>query len=467
MDRHGGRVTERADILATVRQAVRSVVEQTPQLRTQPALARSVAEKMVGVSMAAAELLAEEQRLTDDLCGRTPSSSAPVAQGLAAGDIHQQTAVRSAAGVLRGTRDAIDFPGFVTSLITGVFQSIQTSNIQQLQAFADLLEAVGSTTDDFAVTQITDSRAAQWAANRWNVFAVEVDGDEPRLVLRPGAEMPSREEIARVLLTEGDSSTSVDEDDLNGTLLVMVKRKLARDRQSMLSTMVLMGLQRVVVDDGHLHASMRLQVDARSTAEQTSAEQFDTRVETEASGQFGMGAWGASARMSASVGYVKSDEQYSREDIAVQAGLRSSVDLRFRTLPLDIGRMADARTLEGVRAGSMVPEVERDLAAGSPLEANPERRTSAPNRPQPLRQGELLERDAGTRDEARNAYETAQRSGNTGSSPSPSPSDTAQPDSANAEALGAFVSPSSMAARTTHPPPRAVRARRSEESRHR
>src|SRR5690606_25564952 len=166
-----------------------------------------------------------------------------------------------------------------------------------------------------------------WVASRWSAFVVEADGDSPHLVLRDGSEMPAAEEIARAVGASASEAAAVSDDDLDETLLPLVRRKLARDRQSMLSTMVLMGLQRVVVDDGHLHASMRLQVDARSIAEQRQAEQFDSRVETEASGSFGMGAWGASAKLSASVGYVKSDDQFSREDIAVQAGLRSSVDL--------------------------------------------------------------------------------------------------------------------------------------------
>ena len=120
----------------------------------------------------------------------------------------------------------------------------------------------------------------------------------------------------------------------------LIRRKLARDRQSMLSTMILMGLQRVVVDDGLLQASIDLRVDARSLAERTQGEQLDTRVDTEASGSFGTGMWGASAKLAATVGYVKSDEQYTREDIAVSAGLRSSVQVRFHTEPLDTHRMA-------------------------------------------------------------------------------------------------------------------------------
>ena len=83
-----------------------------------------------------------------------------------------------------------------------------------------------------------------------------------------------------------------------------------RDRQAMLATMVLQGMNRVIIDDGQIEASMDLAVDARSTAEQTTAERLDTRVTTSASGSFGMGVWGASASLSATVGYVKSDEQF-------------------------------------------------------------------------------------------------------------------------------------------------------------
>jgi hypothetical protein len=380
---------------------VRKVVQDTPELRERPDLERQIAQKMVGVSLAAAELLAEEKRLSDSIRDRAGRRGQVLSEAQTASDIHGRSAVNSAAGVLRATRDAIDFPGFVTSLITGVFQSIQTSSIQQLQAFSDLLGAVNATTSDFATTQITDARAAAWLAEHFSVFAVETDGDGVRVTLRSGAEMPAADQLARTLEATTSEVRSVDEGDLNESLLPLVRRKLARDRQAMLSTMVLMGLQRVVVDDGHIQASMDLRVDARSTAEQTSGEQLDTRVETEASGSFGMGAWGASARMAASVGYVKTDERHTREDIAVQAGLRSNVEVRFHTEPLDTHRMASNRTLDQIRARSMVPETEQ---ARSLLETAPPRATRQPSLPTPAAAGTLIQRDR-TLDEARRARE--------------------------------------------------------------
>jgi len=422
-----------AGTLETVRRAVRGVVERTPELRADAALRRRIAENMVRVCATATGLMEEEDRLTDQIARRSafkstlssdapasagpassgttakavaagltlaPDASSPevspssadtsavamaapssrrraMAAGQAAGDIHRRTAVNSAAGVLRATRDAIDFPGFVTSLISGVFQAMTTSTIQQLQAYADLLGAVGMSTSQFAGSSITSGRAMDWVAQRFPVFrVVAAEGQPPQLALNDGADMPEAGELKSALDATDDEVSTIDDSELEETLLPLVKRKLARERQAMLSTMLLMGMNRIVVDDGRIKASMELQVDARSTAEQTTAERADTRVTTGGSASFGMGMWGASANMQATVGYVKSDEQFSREDIAVRAGLRSSVDIGFHTEPIALNRMASPRQVQHIQNQSMVPETEHAL--GSNLLTPDERRTQRP-----------------------------------------------------------------------------------------
>lgn len=357
--------------LDVVRHAVRALVDDTPELRQHPQLRRRIATNMVGVSLAAADLLDAERRLTHEIRGRSRSNGArprnrraPLASAQAAGDIHRRTAVNSAAGVLQATKDAIDFPGFVTSLITGVFQAMTTSTLQQLEAYASLLEAVNTSTAAFAATSITPGRAATWAVSQFP--ELEITGDDPpALAIREDAEMPSAEALKAALEATDDEVSEVDEDDLESTLLPLVRRKLARDRQSMLATMVLMGMNRIVVDAGKIHASMELQVDARSTAEQTEASRFDTRVTTGGSGSFGSGMWGASAHMSATVGYVKSDQQFTREDIALRAGLRSSVDVGFHTEPINTRRMVKPEDIEKLATKSRVPETEASLLSGN------------------------------------------------------------------------------------------------------
>lgn len=415
--------------LQTVRRAVRGVVEATPELRADAALRRRIAENMVRVCATATGLMEAEDQLTGQIARRAaaksilsskspeatspavaagmaagadgssakssddastagtaaamsavaaPSSGRgrPVAAGQAAGDIHRRTAVNSAAGVLKATKDAIDFPGFVTSLISGVFQAMTTSTIQQLQAYADLLGAVGMSTSQFASSSITSGRAMDWVAQRFPVFRVAVaEGQPPRLALSEDGDMPDSDELKSALDATDEEVSTIDDSELEETLLPLVKRKLARDRQQMLSTMLLMGMNRIVVDDGRIKASMELQVDARSTAEQTTAERADTRVTTGGSASFGMGMWGASANMQATVGYVKSDEQFSREDIALRAGLRSSVDIGFHTEPIALNRMATASQVQHVTRGSSNPEEEFKLQA---LLTADERKTRPP-----------------------------------------------------------------------------------------
>ena len=248
-----------------------------------------------------------------------------------------------------------------------------TSTIQQLQAVADLLDAINAGSSEFGTRHVTGDRAVEWAVNRFPGLTVDRKAQPPRLVVTPNGEMPDTAQLKAALEATDSEVNGVEEDNLEETLLPLIRRKLARDRQQMLRTMVLMGLQRIVVDDGRIHASMELQVDARSTAEQTEASRVDTRVTTSGSGSFGMGMWGASASMSATVGYVKSDEQFSREDIALRAGLRSSVDVAFHTEPIALERMASRRTIENMKNNAMVPDAEKNL-----LEKD-ERKTTKPN----------------------------------------------------------------------------------------
>ncbi len=390
--------------LDTVRRAVRAVVERTPELRRDPALQRRLAESMVRVCATACDLMEVDGRLTDQI-GRRRSSTSPafstspagepaaVAAGMsasdpgksalaraqAAGDFHRRTAVDSAAGVLQNVRNAIDFPGFVTSLITGVFQAMNTSTIQQLTAYADLLGAVGMSTGQFAASSITTGRAMDWAAQRFPVFrVVTAEGAPPILELGESADMPEEDELKSALDATEEEVSTIQEDELEETLLPLVKRKLARDRQAMLSTMLLMGMNRIVVDAGRIHASMNLQVDARSTAEQNKAERADTRVTTGGSASFGTGMWGASANMQATVGYVTSDEQFSREEIAVRAGLRSDVEVNFHTEPIQLNRMTSEGAVRDIRNRSMNPVAEHQLESLLPADTG-ERRTRPAN----------------------------------------------------------------------------------------
>src|SRR5262249_41275502 len=157
----------------------------------------------------------------------------------------------------------------VQSLITGVFQAILSSSTLQLGSLGDLLENVSASAEDFEAT-ISDGEAAAYGAGKFKNILV-VDGST--LSARPAVDLMAHlRELKAGLGASEDEISGIDPEDLDGTLLPLIRRKMGKDKQSLLATMVSMGLQRIVVDEGRLHASMDLRVDATSASQQDKAQ---------------------------------------------------------------------------------------------------------------------------------------------------------------------------------------------------
>ena len=169
-----------------------------------------------------------------------------------------------------------------------------------MNSYVDLIRNVAASTEGFADANVGLAGARQWLAERFaGSFVVEgeserFDETEPmtpeeraeleastRLRLRPGASMPT-EGALRVALGLGPQKSVPTGDPEN--LVALARATLARNRQQMLATMVMLGLQRIVIESGRLHASMRFHIDARSAAAQDRGSQLDTRHTSSAGG---------------------------------------------------------------------------------------------------------------------------------------------------------------------------------------
>jgi hypothetical protein len=343
-----------AETLPAVRQTVRALLERTPGFAAAaPAVRSAVARGMVNVAMAGAELLAAEHAITEAAGARPRAREAPTAEAQSAGDQLGMQATNAAAGTLRATRDALAFPQYVQSLITGVFQAITSSGVQQLESLADLLENVSASSDSFAARNIRDADVLDWAARRLPFLA---RGDDGALAVREGEDLTEQRTVLKDGLGLSDDEVgSIDAGDLAGTLMPLARRKMVRDRQSILATLTQMGLQRVVVDQGKLHASMDMRVDTKSASEEDKASRTEFKLNAGMSGSVGVGIWGASAHVDTSYASVESDRQKTKEEIALHAGLRSSVDLTFRTEQVPLDRMAGTATRAKLDAKALVP----------------------------------------------------------------------------------------------------------------
>jgi hypothetical protein len=350
-------------VLAAVRRTVRRLLEQAPGMAdASPELRRGVARKLVDVAMMGASLLAEEDRLTVKALsaaegadpappGRSPTTPAPgtvTAAALEFGD-----ATKSAGKTFQDIRKAIDFPTYVTSLITGIFQAISTSNINQLTAISDLLDNVAASQDEFEASNVRDRDVVIWIVQKLP-FITSTDGTD--LTVADDVNLDDKKTLLKAALGASDAEIAkIDSGDLMASLGTLARRKMARDRQQVLGTLVQMGLQRIVVDEGRLHASMEMRVDTRSVADHDRASRNEAWLETGASANVGVGMWGASAHVNTGFSSVQSDHEYSKEEIATRAGLRSSVDLAFRTEQIPLDKFANEKARVKLDANARVP----------------------------------------------------------------------------------------------------------------
>jgi hypothetical protein len=104
----------------------------------------------------------------------------------------------------RGLVDPVDFPQFVAGLIEGTFGAIVDASVRQMEAYTELLRNVAKSVDEFLRDNVIDGRR-----------------------------------------TPSD------------------RRKLAETRQHVLATMVLMGINRLVVTDGRITAKVVFELEER------------------------------------------------------------------------------------------------------------------------------------------------------------------------------------------------------------
>ena len=344
-----------------IRGAVREVLERTPNYGTLSADDRqSLARAMVHVSTLAADLIAEESHADNEIAHRQPLARAQDQPDFA-------TAADRVAQTTKNILNAVSFPRFVTDLINGVFKAMLDSNAQQMQQYVQLLGAVSASAEGFESTQFGLSQVRQWVADHFPE-SIEYDKPDPadgppdpeevaniKLRLKGGASMPKVEGIRATLGIGPEESVDASNPE---QLVPLARRYLARQRQQMLATMIMMGMQRIVIDSGRINAAMRFHIDTRSAASEDKGSQFNLQNRVKASGSFGVGPWGASAEVENNIGYVSTEKTQTTEQMNTDLDLTSSVELVFRSDYLPLNQMAAQAQADRIRNASINPTAD-------------------------------------------------------------------------------------------------------------
>ena len=158
----------------------------------------------------------------------------------------------------------IDFPGFVSQLVHGTFDAIVDASIRQMESYSGLVSAVAKSVDQFTEENVTFNQARDWLASRYPgevaIKLPDAGGGEPQL-------MPRAEELSPIWLADyGLEGEELSTELLEQQVLPQVRNKVGAERQHLLATMVMLGLNRVAVSDGSISAKVMFRAAARDAA---------------------------------------------------------------------------------------------------------------------------------------------------------------------------------------------------------
>ena len=155
--------------------------------------------------------------------------------------------------------DAVDFPAFVSDLVRGVFQAIADASIEQMEAYADLLESVTQSVDQFREGNATDDQAIDYLTTTFPDVFARANNKGHTVEKRRGA-TEDRWALALTVLGLPDATHMLKTDTLSDRLVQATRRHLVRERQQLLATMVLIGIQRIVDPDERYRPKLKLRL---------------------------------------------------------------------------------------------------------------------------------------------------------------------------------------------------------------
>ena len=316
-------------------------------------IARAIDAPVKGGSRAIAGTLADA---TEQLKGRLAEEPKQVGKGFVGG------AAREGGQVMKQWVKDVDFVGFVTGLIHGVFESIVSSSIRQMEAFGNLLEAVVKSVNEFANEDIGGEKARDYLAGKYPE-ALKHDRSDGigKLVLKDDVDDAKMPDFKSLLgLTD---NLDVSDEDQEKQIVEATQLKMARLRQQQLSTMVLMGINRIVVTEGEIKATVTFDVKSKDTAASTDvASMDDTQTHRDSSYEYqakrDSSFWGTSSSRSGSgseqlntrVSTAHADSKDTSESkLDAQAKMTGFVSVKFKSETFPLERMASQTELDTVQ----------------------------------------------------------------------------------------------------------------------
>jgi hypothetical protein len=289
-----------AATLQLVRPAVRDILTRSAAFRRlPPEEQRELAQQMVKVSA----YMADPDGLASDELSKPPEQRLVRAQDDPADAVAERLAASPgstgadfrAGAVEQGVEQfgalvkKVDFPKFVGGLIENVFQAIVQSSLDQMRAYGELLANVAKSVDEFARDNISPNNARDWLVGRFpDVLELNeaglsqgfadgaqpaADGTTPTPAPQPTVQQredaPTESVQAMLDALGGLKDVDLSDEKSESELVRRAQLEMARGRQQLLSSMVMLGINRIVVTDGLIHAKVVFDMRAQDVQKRT------------------------------------------------------------------------------------------------------------------------------------------------------------------------------------------------------
>ena len=261
-------------------------------------------------------------------------------------------ATREAADVIAETVNKVDFVKFVAGLIEGVFNSIVNSSIKQMMAFASFLEMVVKSVGEFANEHVSDNQARDALVSQYpNALKLDgLDAGEPKLAMRDDVDDTAKPNFKQSLGIDGD----IEDEEGEKAIVQAMRFQMARQRQQLLSQILLMGLNRIIVTEGEIKAAVLFEVHATDTANRANrASMYDAKTHYDSHQDSSFWGTESSAQVNTSVSTANADQnEASSAKVDMHTKLSGSVLVKFKSDVFPLEKFASGDQMAALQTKS-------------------------------------------------------------------------------------------------------------------
>ncbi len=265
--------------------------------------------------------------------------------------------------------DEVDFPGFVTDLLKGVFDANLEVTLSQMESYQKLLKTATQSVSKF-VNAIDDTAAFGYLVeNNSDEFGIDF-GDETESDGTPKA-----------VLTDKNGEPMDLGDNQVKAKIMDAKIQMAKEQRAMLRETILMGITRLVVEKGNVKASVLFDIKAKKQINKADKAALKDSLSTSSSGSVSGGLIGSifggpkgghtRSRRKTKISVSSAKSVASTELAAKVAG---SVDITFKSDYFKLDNFAELYKGGGdggARLGPSQQVVQAAPGAAAPLPAAP------------------------------------------------------------------------------------------------